>query len=280
MSRRAGAAGCAGGPEGCGAAGLLATGAIGLLITGAAGLFAAGGWAEAGLAGEAAGAVAAGRTGASAASAGALGAADRDSTGTGAAGAELTGAAGGAITGAAGALEAGGAAVAGADGLGGVAAGADGLVAAGGAGAAGFWVAGGADGASTLFRRAASTSPGLDILERSILVLIPSTPPRADLSSLLPVPCPEKCLRTTSASSASSELEWVFFSVTPTAGRMSRIALLLTSSSLARSLIRILLIRPTSLRFPLSSHCYPTEFILNRAFGPDKFYLPIHFGWT
>src|SRR6266852_6400609 len=40
------------------------------------------------------------------------------------------------------------------------------------------------------------------------------------------------------------ELEWVFFSVTPTAVSASRMALLLTSSSLARSLIRTLLIRP------------------------------------
>ena len=43
---------------------------------------------------------------------------------------------------------------------------------------------------------------------------------------------------------SSTELECVFFSVTPTSTRTSRIALLLTSSSLARSLIRILLIRP------------------------------------
>jgi hypothetical protein len=52
-----------------------------------------------------------------------------------------------------------------------------------------------------------------------------------------------KCARTFSASCSSSELECVFFSVTPTSVRTSRMALLLTSSSLARSLIRILLIR-------------------------------------
>jgi hypothetical protein len=51
-----------------------------------------------------------------------------------------------------------------------------------------------------------------------------------------------RCLRTSSASCSSSELECVFFSVTPTTGRTSRIALLLTSNSRARSLIRILLI--------------------------------------
>src|SRR5579864_3770470 len=50
--------------------------------------------------------------------------------------------------------------------------------------------------------------------------------------------------RTFSASCSSNELEWVFFSVTPTSGSASRMALLLTSSSLARSLIRTLLIRP------------------------------------
>src|ERR1700704_817638 len=56
------------------------------------------------------------------------------------------------------------------------------------------------------------------------------------------------------------ELEWVFFSVTPTAVSASRMALLFTSSSLARSLIRTLLIRPflySALR--LSLHCNLTE---------------------
>jgi hypothetical protein len=52
------------------------------------------------------------------------------------------------------------------------------------------------------------------------------------------------CARTRSASSASMELEWVFFSVTPTAVRASRISRLLTSSSRANSLIRTVLIRP------------------------------------
>jgi hypothetical protein len=49
--------------------------------------------------------------------------------------------------------------------------------------------------------------------------------------------------RTFSASSSSMELECVFFSVTPTAVRASRISLLLTSSSRARSLMRTLLIQ-------------------------------------
>ena len=52
--------------------------------------------------------------------------------------------------------------------------------------------------------------------------------------------------RTTKAASSSIELEWVFFSVTPSSGRRSIIALGFTSSSRASSLIRILLIRWTS----------------------------------
>jgi hypothetical protein len=92
-----------------------------------------------------------------------------------------------------------------------------------------------------------NTSPGLEMWERSILVLISSG---ADWEERLgfadaeePSPLPRKYPRTFSASCSSRELEWVFFSVTPTSGRVSRIALLFTSSSLARSLIRILLIR-------------------------------------
>jgi len=53
-----------------------------------------------------------------------------------------------------------------------------------------------------------------------------------------------KYARTFSASSSSMELECVFFSVTPTASRASRMGLLLTSNSRARSLIRTLLIYP------------------------------------
>src|SRR5215469_1311826 len=49
------------------------------------------------------------------------------------------------------------------------------------------------------------------------------------------------------------ELEWVFFSVTPTCGSASRMALLFTSSSRARSLIRTLLILPF-LFSPLGLH--------------------------
>ncbi len=58
--------------------------------------------------------------------------------------------------------------------------------------------------------------------------------------------------RTFSASSSSMELECVFFSVTPTAVKASRMDLLLTSSSRARSLIRTLLIRSFSKKLPFA----------------------------
>jgi hypothetical protein len=91
------------------------------------------------------------------------------------------------------------------------------------------------------------TSPGREIFDKSILVLISSDSGRLAREDL-PAGCASfvarKCARTLSASKSSMELECVFFSVTPTAVSASRIALLLTSSSLARSLIRILLIRP------------------------------------
>jgi hypothetical protein len=89
---------------------------------------------------------------------------------------------------------------------------------------------------------ALSTSPGLETRDQSIFGFasdsaraLPWLPP--GLPPLL------KCVRTRSASSASSELECVFFSVTPTSVSTSKIALLFTSSSRAKSLIRTLLIR-------------------------------------
>jgi hypothetical protein len=91
-----------------------------------------------------------------------------------------------------------------------------------------------------------STSPGLEICERSILVLISSASVRLEREDLFEA-CASlvlrKWTRTFSASWSSRELEWVFFSVTPASTSTSRMALLLTSSSRARSLIRILLIR-------------------------------------
>ena len=102
-------------------------------------------------------------------------------------------------------------------------------------------------------RMAFSASPGLEARERSM--------PRAvfaAVEALVAAPLgflPEvRNSRTFEASSASIELEWVFGSVTPTAVRASRISLLFTSSSRARSLIRTLLIRLFSLPLPLAAH--------------------------
>lgn len=92
-----------------------------------------------------------------------------------------------------------------------------------------------------------STSPGREICDKSILVSISSLAGRLwrVVRAGAGASAPErKCARTLRASSSSRELECVFFSVTPTSRSTSRIALLLTSNSLARSLIRILLIRP------------------------------------
>ncbi len=100
--------------------------------------------------------------------------------------------------------------------------------------------------ACCLLMMAFSTSPGFEMCDKSILVLIPSVSTRlarAVFPALWASPEARKCARTFSASWSSSELECVFFSVTPASTSTSRIALLLTSSSLARSLIRILLIR-------------------------------------
>src|SRR5580704_18130989 len=93
-----------------------------------------------------------------------------------------------------------------------------------------------------------STSPGREICDRAILVLISSSPrsPRElDLPAGDEASAEERrYTRTFSASCSSKELECVFFSVTPTSGSVSSMALLFTSSSRARSLIRTLLIRP------------------------------------
>jgi hypothetical protein len=79
------------------------------------------------------------------------------------------------------------------------------------------------------------------------LVLISSSPWAAREAALAELGAeserPRRCFRTKSASWSSRELECVFFSVMPTVVRVSRISLLLTSNSRARSLIRILLIR-------------------------------------
>lgn len=92
-------------------------------------------------------------------------------------------------------------------------------------------------------RMARAMSPGLDALEKSTFCLA-SVAAAADLTN--PLRPPVRWPRTFSASSSSMDELWVFFSVTPTAVSASRILLLLTSSSRARSLILTLLIRPFS----------------------------------
>lgn len=134
--------------------------------------------------------------------------------------------------------------------------GAGALVAGGAAGLATVGAtgrAGGAEGCCFCCSRSRSnlaTSPGLEILERSIFGFISA----ADAFSRDAEPdFAVKCLRTRSASSSSIELEWVFFSVTPTSGKISRITLAFTSSSLARSLIRIFIrsVFPPSYRYAI-----------------------------
>ncbi len=93
-----------------------------------------------------------------------------------------------------------------------------------------------------------STSPGLEICDRSILGLNSSADARDEVRLVPGSACSAKYFLTRSASSTSMELECVFFSVTPTLIRASRIILLFTSSSLARSLIRIFCIPPYFLR--------------------------------
>jgi hypothetical protein len=208
--------------------------------------------------GAAGGAAAAGRCGRAGAGGGACtagGAADAGGAGATAGGAGGgAGRAGGSAAGAAGATCGG---ATGAAGRGGTAAGAAGR--GGATGIAGFAAGGGDGGAAGRGGTAAgcvcwliafSTSPGREIFDRSILVLISGSPYELLRLSLARAAscCPAKNLRTRSASSTSMELEWVFFSVTPTFGKDSRISRLLTSSSRARSLIRIFIRVVYSLR--------------------------------
>jgi len=196
--------------------------------------------------------VAEGAAGGAAATGGVGGAAGRGGAVTGGTGATAGFSTGGATTAgrAAGAGEAG--VAAGTEGAGGGGVGfagargaTAGLATTGGAG--GRTGGAGAAAASFFWVIAFSTSPGREMCDKSILVLISSSP-RSGRAERAAGDCPSAeprmWARTFSASCSSSELEWVFFSVTPTSGSASRMALLLTSSSLARSLIRTLLIRP------------------------------------
>ena len=105
-----------------------------------------------------------------------------------------------------------------------IALGAVGLAALGAGAAGGFDAAAGLGGAgagsAVCLRIALSTSPGFEIFERSILVLMPAASALADDLVLgFSSPAPAKCLRTRSARSGSSELEWLFLSLTPMVGR-------------------------------------------------------------
>jgi hypothetical protein len=227
------ATGRAGGRAAFGAAG--AIGGAEAVIDGGAGAgggTTAAGGGGGGVAGRTGGAVAAGAAGGAG---GATGAAGFSAAGDGATTGRATG---GGATGAP--TEAGGVAGAAGFAAGGATTGRGGTTGAGGR-------TGGAAAASFFCVIAFSTSPGREMCDRSILVLISSSPRSAravradgDCASAEP----RMWARTFSASCSSNELEWVFFSVTPTSGSASRMALLLTSSSLARSLIRTLLIRP------------------------------------
>ncbi len=95
-----------------------------------------------------------------------------------------------------------------------------------------------------LARMALSTSPGLEICERSIFgAIVCCVRPAASLAWPAERVPRSKCARTLSASSDSRELEWVLPAPRPSSANTSRICLLLTSISRARSLIRTLLIR-------------------------------------
>lgn len=124
-----------------------------------------------------------------------------------------------------------------------------GFTTGGGAGAGGRLAA----SASASLRSwiAFSTSPGLETRDQSIFGFASAS--ARDVCAPPCLPPRLKCTRTRSASSSSKELECVFFSVTPTSVSTSRIALLFTSSSRARSLIRTLLIRPFCFSHPKRS---------------------------
>jgi hypothetical protein len=100
---------------------------------------------------------------------------------------------------------------------------------------------GGAAASSRFCWIALRTSPGFETRDQSIFGFAGASAREAPDD---PERTRWKWARTRSASSSSSELECVFFSVTPTSSSTSRIALLFTSSSRAKSLIRTLLIRP------------------------------------
>ncbi len=122
--------------------------------------------------------------------------------------------------------------------------------AAGGAAASGAAAGGAAAGAAEAAgstdagtRRIASGSSfiGVPAFVSSSIAGAMTIPKSCSLPGDSPFSSPSKC-RTLRATSSSIELEWVFFSDTPSSGRRSMILCGLTSNSRASSLIRILLI--------------------------------------
>jgi len=128
----------------------------------------------------------------------------------------------------------------------------------------------GAGGGAVRWVIAFNTSPGFEMCDRSILGLNSSDnaaderDPRDGAGD-----CSAKYFLTRSASSSSIKLECVFFSVMPILGRTSRISLLLTSSSRARSLIRTLCccITPRFLRCVPSGYAFIASSRLWLMFG-------------
>lgn len=92
-------------------------------------------------------------------------------------------------------------------------------------------------------RIARAMSPGFEAFEKSTRCFTSAAFADERVTLLRP---PVRCPRTFSASSSSMDELWVFFSTTPTAVSASRILLLLTSSSRARSLILTLLNQSSS----------------------------------
>jgi hypothetical protein len=124
------------------------------------------------------------------------------------------------------------------------------------------FAAGGCCCSCSRWRSSFITSPGLEIFDRSILGLISDC---AAFSLEAEPDRAEKYFLTFSASSSSTELEWVFFSVTPTSNNTSRMALLFTSSSLAKSFIRIFI-----------RSVFPPGISATRSYRPHGFSIHAH----
>jgi len=98
--------------------------------------------------------------------------------------------------------------------------------------------AAGSDLAAAGLRDGSAEGPG----SATAVCVSPDTEPRDLAEPGDPFDSPASRRFTSIATGSSIELEWVFFSVTPSSGSMSRITFGFTSSSRASSLIRILTI--------------------------------------